>query len=43
MKCLYTIRICSNAAKSRGYKPDEFYDVTTVAGEDIVKQHPELQ
>lgn len=26
-----TIRVCSNAARSRGYKPDEFYDVITVA------------
>jgi len=25
-----TIRVCSNAARSRGYKPDEFYDVITV-------------
>lgn len=25
-----TIRVCSNAARSRGYKPDEFYDVVTV-------------
>ena len=24
-----TIRVCSNAARSRGYKPDEFYDVVT--------------
>ncbi len=24
------IRVCSNAARSRGYKPDEFYDVITV-------------
>ncbi|WP_299764775.1 DsrE family protein [Ramlibacter sp.] len=26
-----TIRVCGNAARSRGYKPDEFYDVITVA------------
>ena len=25
-----TIHVCRNAAKSRGYKPDEFYDVITV-------------
>ena len=25
-----TIRVCSNAARSRGYKPDEFYDLITV-------------
>lgn len=25
-----SIRVCSNAARSRGYKPDEFYDVITV-------------
>lgn len=25
-----SIRVCSNAARSRGYKPDEFYDVVTV-------------
>lgn len=25
------IRICANAARARGYKPDEFYDVVTVA------------
>lgn len=26
-----TIRVCRNAARSRGYQPDEFYDVITVA------------
>jgi len=31
-----TIRICSNAARSRGYKPDEFYDVTTVAPAAVI-------
>ena len=25
-----SIRVCGNAARSRGYKPDEFYDVITV-------------
>lgn len=25
-----SIRVCSNAARSRGYTPDEFYDVVTV-------------
>lgn len=31
-----TVRICANAAKSRGYKPDEFYDVTTVAPAAVI-------
>ncbi|HZN46594.1 MAG TPA: DsrE family protein [Ramlibacter sp.] len=25
-----SIRVCSNAARSRGYQPDEFHDVITV-------------
>ena len=31
-----TIRICSNAARSRGYKPEDFYDVTTVAPAAVI-------
>lgn len=35
-----TIHVCSNAARSRGYKPEDFYDVITVmpaAAIDIAK------
>ena len=31
-----TIRVCSNAARSRGYKPDEFYDVITVVPAAVI-------
>lgn len=31
-----TIRICSNAARSRGYKPEDFYDVTTVVPAAVI-------
>lgn len=31
-----TIRICSNAARSRGYKPDEFYDLVTVVPAAVI-------
>jgi intracellular sulfur oxidation DsrE/DsrF family protein len=31
-----TIRVCSNAARSRGYKPEEFYDVITVAPAAVI-------
>lgn len=31
-----TIHICRNAAASRGYKPDEFYDVTTVVPAAVI-------
>ena len=31
-----TIRVCSNAARSRGYKPDEFYDVVTVVPAAVI-------
>jgi intracellular sulfur oxidation DsrE/DsrF family protein len=31
-----TINICANAAKSRGYKPDEFYDLTTVVPAAVI-------
>lgn len=31
-----TIRVCGNAARSRGYKPDEFYDVITVAPAAVI-------
>jgi uncharacterized protein len=31
-----TIRICSNAARSRGYKPEDFYDVTSVAPAAVI-------
>lgn len=31
-----TIHICANAARSRGYKPDEFYDVTTVVPAAVI-------
>ena len=31
-----TIHICANAARSRGYKPDEFYDVITVVPAAVI-------
>ena len=31
-----TIHICRNAAASRGYQPDEFYDVTTVVPAAVI-------
>ncbi len=31
-----TIHICSNAARSRGYKPEDFYDVTTVVPAAVI-------
>jgi intracellular sulfur oxidation DsrE/DsrF family protein len=31
-----TIRICANAARSRGYKPDEFYDLATVVPAAVI-------
>ena len=31
-----TIRVCSNAARSRGYQPDEFYDVITVVPAAVI-------
>lgn len=31
-----SIRVCSNAARSRGYKPDEFYDVVTVVPAAVI-------
>jgi intracellular sulfur oxidation DsrE/DsrF family protein len=31
-----TIRVCANAARSRGYKPDEFYDVITVVPAAVI-------
>lgn len=31
-----TIHVCSNAARSRGYKPDEFYDVVTVVPAAVI-------
>lgn len=31
-----TIHICRNAAASRGYAPDEFYDVTTVVPAAVI-------
>ncbi len=30
------IHICSNAARSRGYKPDEFYDIMTVVPAAVI-------
>jgi intracellular sulfur oxidation DsrE/DsrF family protein len=30
------IQVCSNAARSRGYKPDEFYDVITVVPAAVI-------
>jgi intracellular sulfur oxidation DsrE/DsrF family protein len=31
-----TIHVCANAARSRGYKPDEFYDVVTVVPAAVI-------
>lgn len=31
-----TIHVCGNAARSRGYKPDEFYDVITVVPAAVI-------
>ena len=31
-----TIHICANAARSRGYKPEDFYDVTTVVPAAVI-------
>lgn len=31
-----TIHVCSNAARSRGYKPDEFYDLITVVPAAVI-------
>ncbi len=31
-----TLRVCVNAARSRGYKPDEFYDVITVVPAAVI-------
>lgn len=31
-----TIHVCANAARSRGYKPDEFYDVITVVPAAVI-------
>jgi intracellular sulfur oxidation DsrE/DsrF family protein len=31
-----TIHICGNAARARGYKPDEFYDVITVVPAAVI-------
>lgn len=31
-----TINVCANAARSRGYKPDEFYDVVTVVPAAVI-------
>lgn len=31
-----TIHICANAAKSRGYNPEDFYDVTTVVPAAVI-------
>ena len=31
-----TIHICANAARSRGYKPGEFYDLTTVVPAAVI-------
>jgi intracellular sulfur oxidation DsrE/DsrF family protein len=31
-----SIHVCSNAARSRGYKPDEFYDVITVVPAAVI-------
>ncbi len=31
-----TLHVCSNAARSRGYKPDEFYDVITVVPAAVI-------
>lgn len=32
-----SIRVCRNAAKSRGYKPEEFYDVITVVPAAVIE------
>ena len=31
-----TIHVCANAARSRGYKPDEFYDLVTVVPAAVI-------
>jgi intracellular sulfur oxidation DsrE/DsrF family protein len=31
-----TINVCSNAARSRGYKPEDFYDVITVVPAAVI-------
>ncbi|WP_418318939.1 DsrE family protein [Piscinibacter sakaiensis] len=31
-----SIQVCANAARSRGYKPDEFYDVITVVPAAVI-------
>ena len=31
-----TLRVCSNAARSRGYKPEDFYDVITVVPAAVI-------
>lgn len=31
-----TIHVCANAARARGYKPDEFYDVITVVPAAVI-------
>lgn len=31
-----TIHVCANAARSRGYKPDEFYDLITVVPAAVI-------
>lgn len=31
-----TIHICANAARARGYKPEDFYDVTTVVPAAVI-------
>lgn len=31
-----TINVCGNAARSRGYKPDEFYDLITVVPAAVI-------
>ncbi|MNZ88321.1 DsrE/DsrF-like family protein [compost metagenome] len=31
-----TIRVCSNAARGRGYKPEDFYDVVTVVPAAVI-------
>ncbi len=31
-----TIHVCSNAARSRGYKPEDFYDVITVVPAAVI-------
>ncbi len=32
-----SIRICANAARSRGYKPDEFYEMATVVPAAVIE------